>query len=230
MTGYFESRRENMLAFVPVGVSSVLDVGCGAGGFLDALRAREPAAHIEGIEANEVAAATARATGFTVTTGSFPDTRPTRSQYGCIVFNDVLEHMIDPWIALRVAHRLMAPDGRLVVSVPNVRNLATLSMLIFRGEWSYVDAGVLDRTHLRFFTRSSLEQAITDAGFAIETIVGAWPLTTWKMRVLHIVSRLGGASLYREARHRQWNVTARPALADRSPSDIRTATALTANP
>ena len=107
----------------------------------------------------------------------------------------------------------MAPDGRLVVSVPNGRNLATLSMLLFRGEWSYVDAGVLDRTHLRFFTRSSLKQAITEAGFAIERIVGAWPLTTWKMRVLHIVSRLGGASLYREARHRQWNVTARPAPA-----------------
>ena len=98
------------------------------------------------------------------------------------------------------------------------------------GQSKNQDLGVLDRTHLRFFTRSSLEQAITDAGFTIDTVVGAWPLTTWKMRVLRLVLRLGGASLYRDVRYRQWHVTARPVLAGGGLGDHRMAAAPTASP
>ena len=92
--------------------------------------------------------------------------------FDCILFNDVLEHMLAPELALRYARRLLTPGGVVVASIPNIRSFPTLWRLMFHGSWEYQDAGVLDRTHLRFFTKSSMVDMFEREGFALEKVCG----------------------------------------------------------
>jgi hypothetical protein len=84
--------------------------------------------------------------------------------------------MVDPWQTLRAAHRHLQEDGVVVASIPNVRNARTLFDLCIRGNWAYVDMGVLDQTHLRFFTKKSIGALFDDAGYDIEVVRGVNPL------------------------------------------------------
>ncbi len=79
---------------------------------------------------------------------------------------DVLEHLPDPERALAAARRLLRPGGRLFVSVPNVANLTVRLSLLF-GRFEYGDRGIMDRTHLRFFTRKSALRMVRGAGFEV---------------------------------------------------------------
>jgi 2-polyprenyl-3-methyl-5-hydroxy-6-metoxy-1,4-benzoquinol methylase len=90
--------------------------------------------------------------------------------FDCIVFADVLEHLRDPWSTLKRYLQLLKPRGEIVVSIPNVRNIALLYNLVLRGRWHYEDSGLLDRTHLRFFTRVEILELLADAGLEIELI------------------------------------------------------------
>src|SRR5262249_29567945 len=108
-----------------------------------------------------------------VITGNFGEDLDVGDEaFDCIVFNDVLEHMIDPYSALGYARKLLAPGGCVVASIPNVRYFDNVWNLVIEGSWEYKDIGVLDRTHLRFFTKSSIKSMFVDLGYKIETIKG----------------------------------------------------------
>jgi len=94
--------------------------------------------------------------------------------FDAIVFADVLEHLEDPGSMLRAARRWLRPEGTLLVSLPNVANLA-VRLSLLAGRFEYADRGILDRTHLRFFTRRSARRTIEAAGFRI-TEVRATPV------------------------------------------------------
>lgn len=85
---------------------------------------------------------------------------------------DILEHLIDPWTMVRRLHSALAAGGQLIASIPNVRNYQVLLPLLFRGEWNLADAGLLDRTHLRFFVRGSAAELMTSSGLHLDLIVG----------------------------------------------------------
>src|SRR4051794_36733160 len=97
---YGDRPRTEMLEFVPIGARRVLEVGCLAGGFGAALKATRPWAVVWGIDPNADAAEHARSRLDQVTCGMFPDDLDETMTFDCIVFNDVLEHMMDPWGAL----------------------------------------------------------------------------------------------------------------------------------
>jgi len=82
------------------------------------------------------------------------------------MFIDVLEHVRRPDLVLRQAHALIAANGLLIASIPNIAHISQ-RVALARGEFEYQDRGLLDRTHLRFFTRASIEQLFDDAGFTI---------------------------------------------------------------
>lgn len=84
---------------------------------------------------------------------------------------DVAEHFTDPAALLAGVYAALKPGGALVASIPNVRHCSVVLPLLLRGRWDYADSGVLDRTHLRFFTRSSMRRLIEAANFRIERIV-----------------------------------------------------------
>ncbi len=137
-----------------------------------------------------------------VVEGSYPEDMPEDVKVDCIVFNDVLEHTVDPWSVLRETKRHLNVGGCVVASIPNVRYLPVLIDLIFRSRWEYVDEGVLDRTHLRFFTRSTIEEMFASSGLKIARLE---PINPFRRR--------GGALLkgvLGDTRYLQFAVLARP--------------------
>ncbi|MEH6820656.1 MAG: class I SAM-dependent methyltransferase [Dietzia psychralcaliphila] len=172
---YGFNRRPEMGKFIPGGASSILEVGCASGGF--ALTIRDELGSdckVFGIDAVEHQVESARALGAFdhVDHGYFPGGLSSQSRrYDVIVFNDVLEHVVDPWELLRSAREYLSPGGQIVASIPNVQFLPNVVGLL-RGRWEYVNEGILDRTHVRFFTRSSMVALFEEAGFGVQSIEG----------------------------------------------------------
>jgi SAM-dependent methyltransferase len=82
---------------------------------------------------------------------------------------DVLEHMVDPWSAMTKLAALLAPGGVLVASIPNVQNYRVILPLL-QGRWDYASEGLLDRTHLRFFTRASAIELMECSGLVVDRV------------------------------------------------------------
>ena len=192
----YDFARPEMEPFVPATARTVLDVGCSTGKFGEPLVAR--GCEVVGIEPDESAAELARQRLSRVIVGTFPESAAAVARpggYDAVVYNDVLEHMTHPERALAATRDLLAPDGVLVASIPNVRHVTALGPLLVRGDWTYTDVGVLDRTHLRFFTRRSIVALFTDAGWTIEQLVGINRCrhpAVGDTRALRTLSRLSG--------------------------------------
>jgi len=168
-----------MVPFIPPEAATILDVGCSRGLFGATLRRANPGWRLVGIEPDPDTAAGADAGSSyeRVICGSFPDDLPDAENFDCIVFNDVLEHVIDPWDMLRRTQDHLAVGGVVVASIPNVRFVAVVRDLLLRGRWDYADYGVLDRTHLRFFTRRSIYDLFASSGFTVDSLTPINPLT-----------------------------------------------------
>ena len=83
---------------------------------------------------------------------------------------DVLEHLVDPWIAVRKLHTFLKPGGVMIASLPNVRNLKVIVPLIIFGDWKYTKEGLLDKTHLRFFTRKTAMELMECSGLKVDKV------------------------------------------------------------
>lgn len=179
---YFDHARTEMLAFIPPQAQRILDVGCGAGGFASQLK-KSLNAEMWGIEIDGGAAA--RAQGIfekllvgdaTVLVDELPD-----GYFDCIICNDLLEHLVDPFNFLDKIRKKLAGNGVVVASVPNVRYIKNLFNLIVKKDWHYQNEGVLDRTHLRFFTRRSMLRSLSENRWITTSCDGTCPT---KMRVV----------------------------------------------
>jgi 2-polyprenyl-3-methyl-5-hydroxy-6-metoxy-1,4-benzoquinol methylase len=162
----YDNDRPEMLQYVPTDATSVLDVGCATGRFGVTLRAKRPGATLHGIDPTPPDPSVP-AVYDTRTTGLYPQDLPPGARYDCIVFNDVLEHMVDPWAALVHTRDRLTDRGCVVASIPNVRHLLVLLPLVLKGRWDYADDGLLDRTHLRFFTERSIREMFASTGYDI---------------------------------------------------------------
>lgn len=167
---YFEFARPEVAALVPTTARRILDIGCGSGRLGASLKARQHA-EVTGIELQTAAALRASQCLDHVVSGNietgeiaFPDER-----FDCVICADVLEHLRQPEKVLSVIRRWLAPNGSLVVSIPNVRHHSVLSSLL-DGNWTYESAGLLDADHVRFFTRREIEKLLFRAGFEIQQL------------------------------------------------------------
>lgn len=175
-SGYFQVERHEMLQYVPQEAGTILDVGCGCGNFSELLKKSRPV-EVWGVELDKQAADVAVSKLDRVICAAFDSGLELPSQsFDCIVFNDVLEHMVDPFSALLYAKKLLRDGGVVVSSIPNVRYFATMWDLLVHKNWKYADWGVLDRTHLRFFTYRSIISTFSDLGYQVERIEGINPI------------------------------------------------------
>lgn len=169
---YFALGRNEMLPFLPRDCKRLLDVGCGAGAFGELIKQSHDV-EVWGVEAAPSVAATASTRLDRVIVGDFgPQNGLPHGVFDCIVFNDVLEHMLEPEQALRYAKSLLSHNGCIVASIPNIRYLPVLWHLAARGEWNYADCGVWDRTHVRFFTKSSIVALFENEGYTVRSVSG----------------------------------------------------------
>lgn len=149
----------------------VLDVGCWTGDLGRVLK--EQGAHVTGFELDADAAATAAKHLDAVTVGDLDRSRLTDhfgdERFDAIIFADVLEHVYDPAGVLADATALLAPGGRIVISVPNVTH-GSLRLAHLQGRWTTTDTGLLDHTHIRFFTRERLVALVEGAGLVVDDL------------------------------------------------------------
>jgi 2-polyprenyl-3-methyl-5-hydroxy-6-metoxy-1,4-benzoquinol methylase len=169
----YDFDRPELIPFVPQTARTLLEVGCGSGAFGRRLRSERPNMELWAIEPDPASAKAAEDGFHRVIVDEFPSEGIPRGAFQVVVCADVLEHMAEPQLGLRGAAEVLAPGGVMVASIPNVRSWrAVIWPLLAHGNWTYTERGILDRTHLRFFTRRSMRQFFNDNGWSVHSVTG----------------------------------------------------------
>jgi len=188
LTAYYNHIRLDALALLPSSFipQTILDVGCGEGDTAAYLKKRYESAQVIGIEVNSHAAALAREKLDRLIEGSIESTELSlpRNHFDLILCLDVLEHLNDPWRALLRLKKSLSHQGLMLISLPNIQNWRVV-MNLLRGRWEYVDSGIMDRTHLRFFTSKSAHKYQRQAGLRILQFQRSMG---WEFKVLNIMT------------------------------------------
>lgn len=163
-----------LLALLPP-ASRVVEVGCSSGALARAFKARHPDCHYLGIEVEASFAAMAEQHCDIVLVGDIEDllTQGTLAPFPaaqCWVFGDTLEHLRDPWQVLRSLKSWLTEDGHVCACIPNMQHWS-IQLRLNSGQLEYSESGLLDRTHLRWFTRRTMIQLFESCGFVIESMI-----------------------------------------------------------
>ena len=160
-----------MLAFLPAKYKTVLEIGCAEGSFKRLLSADS---EYWGVEYNSHVASIAKGKLHKVLVGEYTDIEEQlpNDYFDLIICNDVIEHMPDESAFLRSIKTKMNSQSTIIISLPNVRYIKNIYELLIKKDWQYRDAGILDRTHLRFFTNKSIKHTMQSAGFRVSKMHG----------------------------------------------------------
>jgi 2-polyprenyl-3-methyl-5-hydroxy-6-metoxy-1,4-benzoquinol methylase len=167
---YFGQERREMMPFVPERRGRVLEIGCGEGRFSSTLTG---VVESWGVEPS-VAAEVAKGRLTRVFQCTFDDAAPELpvDYFDLIICNDVVEHMPDHATFFSEISKFIAPGGMVIGSIPNVRFYETMFQYLFEKDWHYADYGVLDRTHIAFFTKKSLRRTLERHGLKVLRLEG----------------------------------------------------------
>ncbi|MFC3803159.1 class I SAM-dependent methyltransferase [Cohnella sp. GCM10012308] len=167
--GYYGGANPHLFKHVQDDWREVLDVGCSEGG-LGAL-IKDKGIRVSGIEAYPEAANVAREKLDHVLSGDIASLELPydAGQFDCIVFGDVLEHLVDPWAVLRKVKPYLNARGAILASLPNLAHISVIGPLL-AGSFSYEDRGLLDKTHLRFFTIGEIVRMFVECGYAVTMV------------------------------------------------------------
>lgn len=174
---YYDNKRADLIKFIPRDAKRILDVGCGTGAMGEAIKkARGKDIEIVGIEVNP--AVTCEREGIDkVIIGNVEEGRLAfdTEYFDCIVYGDILEHLVNPWELVKKHCKILKLNGRVIASIPNIAHYRVIKMLR-NGEWNYQDAGIMDKSHIRFFTLKSMKDMFKKADLDIvkvENKIGA---------------------------------------------------------
>lgn len=152
-----------------------LDIGCASGLLGAAVKARNPACRTIGIEPNEAAARLAAHKLDQVLCGRIEDLDLESEgialgSVDTVVAADVLEHMYDPWHIMTGLKPYLSKDAQIILSIPNTRHLGLMKALLDEGQWAYAEKGLLDITHIRFFTLREINAFLIQTGYRLEHV------------------------------------------------------------
>lgn len=170
---YYMNPRKDLVSLVSEDENAplkFLELGCGMGGTACYIRTVFPNAEYHGLEYSEKAAAYAKPFG-KVSVGD-AETFDYEANYPAdyfdyAIFGDVLEHLHEPSDVLKKIYRCIKPGGRLIISMPNVKHWSVIIPLLQYDQFTYVDAGILDRTHLKMYTGVEIYRMITNSGYKV---------------------------------------------------------------
>lgn len=165
---YYENLRPEMQELLPKDAKVILDVGCGRGAMAYSLMQKF---NLEawGIEFMKEEAEVAKSKLNVVISESIENALPQLpdKHFDVIYFNDVLEHLAYPYDVLKSIQSKLSPNGVVISSIPNVRYHSVMKQYLFKKDWKYEKSGVMDFTHMRFFTSKSIQRMYHDAGYDI---------------------------------------------------------------
>ena len=172
VAGYFDQPRPEIVELIPKDAKTILEIGCASGVMGELIKKRQNCV-ITGIDMNPVAVQKAVKRLDHVICGDAFQVLPALPDqaYDLVIMADMLEHVVDTQRLLELVATKLSKAGKLIISVPNVRHWSILRDLL-QGDWTYVETGILDNTHLRFFTPRSLEIILRNSGFKIEERCG----------------------------------------------------------
>ncbi|MET3528128.1 class I SAM-dependent methyltransferase [Phenylobacterium koreense] len=171
---YFANARNDFVDLLSTGTqSAILELGCGSGGTGRAALAAGKAGHYVGIELNPDAAKLAAQNLSEVIVGDVQEVDLTSyaSMFDALIISEVLEHVTDPWRTMERLSACLKPGAQVFASSPNIAHWGVIVGLL-QGRFRYKDAGVMDRTHLRWFTPESYRSLFEAAGIDVDTVRG----------------------------------------------------------
>ena len=207
-TVYLHNDRPEMRKLVPENAKYILEVGCSDGTFCNTLRRNDR--EVWGIEYNPITSKEAVGKCDKLLIGDFNELYEDlpKHYFDCVIFNDVLEHLYSPWDVVGMVKFLLSSEGVIISSIPNFRYISNLiTEVLWEGEFRYrPEGGVMDDTHIRFFTSKSIIRMYKEQNYEIISHEGLRPCKSWKEK-LFISLSLG---LLKDARYKQFATVAKP--------------------
>lgn len=188
---YYTASRNDMIRFIDNKPSRILEIGCGEGNFATNFVQAE----FWGVEPNADMAERAVSRGRKILVGTYESVARDipENYFDLVACNDVIEHMIDPMGFLRDVKNKLRPGGKLIASIPNIRYAPLLYDLVFHGDFDYTESGLMDYTHLHFFTPKSFAKMAMRCGWRVELSepLSFQPFKPLKNLILRILERGG---------------------------------------
>lgn len=172
---YYSHVRREILPLLPSNCERILEIGCGRGDTLLWLKdTQKNCAWIGGVELfpDSGSIAATRLDWFCGGSIETLDLALEAESIDLILCLDVLEHLVDPWKSVAKLQSLLKPGGHLIGSIPNVRYYSASFALFFKGQWRYQQEGILDKTHLRFFTKETAIALLESSGLKHDLLIG----------------------------------------------------------
>jgi 2-polyprenyl-3-methyl-5-hydroxy-6-metoxy-1,4-benzoquinol methylase len=205
--GYFQNVRPEMLKYIPDKATRILEVGCGEGAFSRGLMRTDR--ELWGIEIDKHAILKAKEVFNHAIEGDFDSnySQLPKNYFDCVIFNDVLEHMYTPWETIRQVKSLLKPEAILVSSIPNFRYIDNMiTEILYRKDFQYKpNGGILDDTHIRFFTSKSILRMFQEQGYEVLVHEGIHPCKSWKEKLFITLS----FGFLKDARFKQFATVAK---------------------
>ena len=183
----------DLLKIIPSNIEFLLEVGCSSGALAREYKKINPHCFYEGLEIDGGYAELAKRHCDNVLVGDIEfvneDFWLKNSNVQCWIFADVLEHLKDPWSVLKKIHHVLPEDGFIVACIPNVQHWS-IQVDISLGNFRYQDIGLLDKTHLRWFTRKTIVELFESTGYKIVDLTGRIVEDSRRENYLSIIQRL----------------------------------------
>ncbi len=168
---YDDKPRMDIIDLVPGSCERVLEIGCGTGATGAFLKARNPDLYYVGMEIDEDAAMIAKTRLDEAIAIDIEKIHPDqfkleKDYFDLLIVADVLEHLYDPWRIMDFLRSFIKSQGKVLLSFPNTQNINLIANLV-QGHWTYEKYGLLDATHIRFFTWNEIEKLLQGTGYRI---------------------------------------------------------------